>query len=69
MDTFIPMTVEEVREAKQAPGITTELAEEMGNCRYCVNELRNGNRHFPAHNASLCCESGGKNHCTCDICY
>jgi hypothetical protein len=38
-------------------------------CRYCVSEFLKGNKHFPPHNASLLCESGKRNHCTCDVCW
>jgi hypothetical protein len=67
--TFIPMSIEEVKDAFKQPGITNELAKEMGQCSFCVRELRAGNKHFPRHNASVLCESGGKNHCTCKICW
>jgi hypothetical protein len=40
-----------------------------GNCSYCNNELAKGNIHFPPHDASDMCESGKRNHCTCDMCW
>lgn len=38
-------------------------------CEACMNELARGSLFFPSHNASPRCESGGRNHCTCDVCF
>jgi hypothetical protein len=62
------MTIQEVKEAAGRP-MSDELAEEMGQCSYCVRCLRTGDRDFPRHNASMNCQSGGKDHCSCDFCY
>jgi hypothetical protein len=67
-EVYATMTIQEVKEAMGRP-MTDELAEEMGNCSYCVSCLRNGDKDFPRHNASIRCESGGDSHCSCDICY
>lgn len=36
------------------------------NCEYCLNTY---NSFVPKHFASSQCESGKRNHCTCDICF
>jgi hypothetical protein len=63
------MTIQEVKDAMKRPDMTDELAEVMGNCPYCVSCLSKGDKYFPRHNASMNCESGGHDHCSCDICY
>lgn len=40
--------------------------DEMTNCSYC-QEMK-GKMH-PSHFASFNCESGKRNHCTCDACF
>ena len=39
----------------------------VGGCSYC-DECRHDNM-MPSHTASPRCESGKRNHCTCDACY
>lgn len=36
-------------------------------CNYCISHYRTS--ISPNHYASLNCESGKHNHCTCDICF
>ena len=36
-------------------------------CNYCIAHYRQS--ISPSHYASLGCESGGHNHCTCDVCF
>ena len=38
-----------------------------GSCKTC-NEHKPG-EIMPPHDASVRCESGRRNHCTCDICF
>ena len=38
----------------------------MDDCQYC--ESTKG-QMAPDHDASPRCESGGRNHCSCDICF
>lgn len=40
--------------------------DEIENCKYCQNSK--GTMH-PNHFASSRCESGRRNHCTCDTCF
>jgi hypothetical protein len=40
-----------------------------GECVYCDAERAAGNRYHPRHNAKDTCQSGKRNHCTCDTCY
>jgi len=40
-----------------------------GECPYCDGERAKGNTHHPSHDASPRCESGKRNHCTCDTCW
>ena len=35
-------------------------------CNYCVSHYK---QHAPYHFASDRCESGKRDHCTCDICF
>lgn len=35
-------------------------------CDYCIAHYK---KFAPSHYASKFCESGGRNHCTCDICF
>ncbi len=37
------------------------------NCPFC--DEHKGDPMMPAHHASRNCRSGGKDHCTCDVCY
>lgn len=37
------------------------------NCNYCIENR--GQMMMPPHFASLRCESGKRNHCTCDVCF
>lgn len=41
----------------------------VGECKYCDDERLAGSTFHPRHNASPRCESGGRNHCTCDTCF
>jgi hypothetical protein len=38
-----------------------------GECGYCDKQKEGG--FFPPHDASVNCESGRHNHCTCDTCF
>ena len=38
-------------------------------CTYCQGERERGNTFFPSHHASERCQSGKRNHCTCDTCF
>lgn len=38
-----------------------------GMCTYC--DAHRADAMMPPHDASFRCESGGHNHCTCDICF
>lgn len=38
-----------------------------GHCAYC--DQNRDEAMMPAHHASLRCESGGRDHCTCDVCF
>ena len=40
-----------------------------GECEYCDNMRAEGTSFHPNHSASQRCESGGRNHCTCDRCF
>lgn len=42
---------------------------EPGQCATCDREALADNDFHPAHDASPRCESGGRNHCSCDICF
>lgn len=39
---------------------------EEDNCSYCIENI---GKPVPRHEASSSCESGKRNHCTCDICF
>jgi hypothetical protein len=41
----------------------------LGECKFCDHERAQGNDFHPSHDASLRCESGKHNHCTCDVCF
>ena len=45
------------------------LAKYLDGCGFCRIEREQGNTFFPPHNASPRCESGGRNHCTCAMCF
>lgn len=38
-------------------------------CTYCDDERTNRSTFFPNHFASTRCQSGQRNHCTCDTCF
>lgn len=38
-------------------------------CDTCVDWREKYGDFFPSHDASALCESGGRNHCTCPICW
>ena len=40
-----------------------------GECKYCDDMRARGATFFPSHDASRNCQSGGRNHCTCDTCF
>jgi hypothetical protein len=40
-----------------------------GECVVCDRMRANGETFHPRHNASQYCESGRRNHCTCDTCF
>jgi hypothetical protein len=40
-----------------------------GECLYCDEHRRRGDKHLPPHDASPRCESGKRPHCTCDVCF
>lgn len=42
---------------------------ESTGCNYCDREIAKGNKHYPRHEASSGCESGKRNHCTCEVCW
>lgn len=39
------------------------------NCTGCTFERDRGNTFYPRHKASDRCESGKRNHCSCDACF
>lgn len=41
----------------------------VGECDYCDGLRLTGSTFHPPHNASPGCQSGGRNHCTCDTCF
>lgn len=41
---------------------------EKGECKQC-KQIREGGGFGPHHFASSNCESGKRNHCTCDVCF
>lgn len=42
---------------------------EPGQCDYCDTLPRFGNDFHPSHDASPRCESGKRDHCSCDTCF
>jgi hypothetical protein len=42
--------------------------DEIANCKYC-QEIKERGGFGPSHFASRNCQSGGRNHCTCDTCF
>lgn len=40
-----------------------------GQCAYCDRERAANNNFHPAHDASERCESGMRDHCSCDTCF
>jgi hypothetical protein len=40
-----------------------------GQCLYCDEHRRRGDKFLPPHDASRRCESGKRPHCTCDVCW
>jgi hypothetical protein len=47
--------------------INSKNANYDAECNYCVSHYRDS--MAPSHYASSRCESGGHDHCTCDICF
>jgi len=43
------------------------IAMARGKCSYC--DEHRGDGMMPPHAASANCESGKRNHCTCDVCF
>lgn len=42
---------------------------EPGLCKACDREREAGTSFHPSHDASQYCESGKREHCTCDACF
>ena len=40
-----------------------------GECKYCDELRERGETFAPPHDASLNCQSGGHNHCSCGTCF
>lgn len=40
-----------------------------GECLTCDGEAARGNDFHPPHDASARCESGRREHCSCDVCF
>ncbi len=40
-----------------------------GECAYCDREREARNDFHPSHDASPRCESGRRDHCSCDTCF
>lgn len=40
-----------------------------GECSYCDSYRQTKNDFHPPHDASQMCESGWRDHCTCDCCF
>lgn len=38
-------------------------------CSFCKEQMNNNNNFFPPHDPSPGCESGKREHCTCDTCF
>lgn len=41
----------------------------VGECPTCDSYRNAGIKHHPSHEAAPRCESGGRPHCTCDVCF
>lgn len=54
---------EALEESRRIQGDFYDRARAAGVCPGCLD--KNG----PRHDASSRCESGGRNHCTCDVCF
>lgn len=52
--------------AKQFPSYVLRR-HKLPSCPYCEGE--GSNDFHPSHDASPRCESGGRNHCSCDTCF
>lgn len=50
-------------------GLTPRRRHKVDDCPTCWEYSKDGNQHFPSHDASPRCESGRHNHCTCDTCW
>ncbi len=44
-------------------------ADYVDGCSYCDREKERGSWFFPDHFAMNSCQSGKRNHCTCDGCF
>lgn len=65
-------TIAQMREKLNYPLSTQFIRPEdeaVEPCDYCTSEAERGNRFFPYHYASGRCQSGMRNHCTCDTCF
>lgn len=40
-----------------------------GECIYCDDQRKGNTTFHPSHDASHRCESGKRNHCSCDTCF
>lgn len=40
-----------------------------GECAYCDRERKDNNNYHPSHDAGPFCESGKREHCSCDLCF
>lgn len=56
----------DVRQSNQADLIAHRRACEIEACRFCQE---NKGQMAPRHFASPRCESGKRNHCSCDFCF
>ena len=41
----------------------------VGDCSLCDRARETGDDMMPSHTAKASCQSGHRNHCTCDTCY
>lgn len=53
--------------APEAPTNPFARVRTVEGCSYC--EQFGGSLMMPPHEASKSCQSGGRNHCTCDTCF
>lgn len=65
VDSHINCTVSDAQRIERESKNQSRQLEE-NNCGYCRD---NKGKMHPPHNASSHCESGKKNHCSCDRCF